>query len=70
MLFSNPEEARIRPAWAGTVIFVEKQLYLINILYNIGNEECEIKYRIALQNSKNDEAKMQATSFFKFHLIL
>lgn len=70
MLFSNPEEASIRPAWAGTVIFVEKQLYLINILYNIGNEECEIKYRIALQNSKNDEAEIQATSFFKFHLIL
>lgn len=45
-----------------------EQLYLINILYNIGNEECEIeceiKYRIALQNSKNDEAKIQATSFF------
>lgn len=50
--------------------FDREQLYLINILYNIGNEECEIKYRIALQNSKNDEAKMQATSFFKFHLIL
>ena len=47
-----------------------EQLYLINILYNIGNEECEIKYRIALQNSKNDEAEIQATSFFKFHLIL
>ena len=44
--------------------FDRKQLYLINILYNIGNEECENKYRIALQNSKNDEAKMQATSFF------
>lgn len=41
-----------------------EQLYLINILYNTGNEKCEIKYRIALQNSKNDEAKIQATSFF------
>lgn len=45
--------------------FDREQLYLINILYNIGSEECEIKYRIALQTSKNDEAKIQASSFFE-----